>query len=499
MATIFLEGFDTYGPVGQLTPSVNALLTQGAWNLCNFGLTIGAPLSRTGFSLAYAPGSGNLLGKTLPSAYSRLIGGIRFQTTGTLTNIPNFAIAFWNDSTPCCTIQCDAVSGLLSLRTGGTNGTTIGTPIVAISENSIHYLEWDISFGATSNYHLYLDGVSIQSGTGNTGNGFTTADVFMLLSENLTYYDDLYIFDTTGSTNNAVLNTNPRIETRFPSSDAQTQWTNGASLLGSSNSASSGFAAPGANTLFLRPFTSAVAQTIDSVSTIPNATSGSVKFKAVIYSDSAGSPHTLLSSGVEVVGSSTATTLTSNLVTPQSLSSATQYWIGFITDTSIQLYVSENNFSLGQVVSNTYTSGAPSTAPSMTVDQTDWLLWGNCTGAATNWESMSQNPPSGDISSINADTVNKEDLYAVPALSATSANIYSVGVRGNFKRSDSGARTVDLRLKSSSTDSAGSNSGISAGQSYGTYDTYFDQDPNGPTGWTLTSANAIEIGPKIAS
>jgi len=64
------------------------------------------------------------------------------------------------------------------------------------------------------------------------------------------------------------------------------------------------------------------------VAIVPGATSGTAKFKAVAYADSAGAPGSLLSSGTEVVGCTSGSTLTGALITPQSLTAGTPCWIG---------------------------------------------------------------------------------------------------------------------------------------------------------------------------
>ena len=167
-----------------------------------------------------------------------------------------------------------------------------------------------------------------------------TVNVFVLGQTNLSntlQLDDLYLFDTTTSFNNAVLNTNPRIETQFPVSDSTVQFSFGAAILGNAYSITSNTNAPGANELFLRSFTPGVNCTIASVSCVPEATSAAANFEAVIYSDSGGAPHSLLSGGSQVTGTTLGTTLTGPLTTPQSLTAGTPYWLGFITDTSVVL------------------------------------------------------------------------------------------------------------------------------------------------------------------
>jgi hypothetical protein len=140
----------------------------------------------------------------------------------------------------------------------------------------------------------------------------------------------------------------------------------------------------------------------------------------------------------------------------------------------------------------------------MTTGQPTWEIWGNATGASTNFESVAQNPasgpgPAGDNGSINSSTSGNEDLYGYPALAATATTVYTVGVKALVKKSDAGVRTIDLRVKSSSSDTAGNYSGLSPGTTYSWLDTYVDRDPNGPTNWTVSTANSAVAGVKVAS
>jgi hypothetical protein len=97
-------------------------------------------------------------------------------------------------------------------------------------------------------------------------------------------YDDLYLFDSTGATCNAVLNNNPVVETAFVNADTATkQWSTGAAILGTDNSMTGTTNAPGANQLFLRQYTASQNMTLNSVSCAPNATAGAANFQPVLY------------------------------------------------------------------------------------------------------------------------------------------------------------------------------------------------------------------------
>ena len=215
MVALFIEGFDKYGPPNAVAANVNAALTANEWTSSSIlASTIVAGLSATGYALTCA--TGGTLSKTLATNYSRLIGGVRFAATlAGNANMPSFL----DGSSAQCTITL-STSGVIALRTGGSAGTILSSG-GSVSANTTHYLEWDITFGASASYQVWLDGASLFSGTGNTRGGTSNnyANVFNFTGAGEAI-DDLYLFDTTGATNNAVLLTSPRIETQFPSSDS---------------------------------------------------------------------------------------------------------------------------------------------------------------------------------------------------------------------------------------------------------------------------------------
>lgn len=537
MAVIFIDGFDKYGPTGENDPSPTTLVMQTEWTsfTAPAGTSLGAlavltivdGLSATGYAIQIAAGNGgngSMLYRSLPGNYSRLIGGIRVNipTIGN-SNIEIMFLDGVGNSTTQAAIVINT-SGKIEVRAGGNNTLNLPVTILATSTASIssgvsHYIEWDITFHNSSGaYQVWLDGASvIGPTTGADTCGATTnnyANVFALCSTGslqiLSKWDDLYLFDNTGSTNNAVLLTNPRIETRYPSSDSQTQWTNNGNVLIPVGIKQTGVStgtlstnAPGANQLTLMTITPAVTCTLQSIGLYPSAASATAKFKAVLYADSTGSPGSLTATGTEVTGCTTNTPLTLPFASGQSLTASTSYWIGFITDTSIALNQYDSTTTIGQKKTNTYTSGAPNPAGTMTSNQVNWVIWGNATGTTTNWESVACDPacgsgPARDNSSIQSSTVGQEDLYAFPALTTSADTIYTVAVKANMKRANSGARTVDLRIKSGSTDSGGSNTALTPSTSYSWMTSYFDTDPNTGTGWTSSAVNNAVAGPKIA-
>lgn len=486
------------------------MLTQNEWTFIDFitSLDIVPGLSETGYALnILAPNTvaalPNRISKTLLASYGRLIGGIRFQSNFLAQN----GILFYDTGVEQLAIGIDLFTGFISVYLGLFT-TKIQTSTTPISIGTVHVLEWDITFGlhGAGGYTLYLDGVELMSFVGTTistanasANGIAPVSYNVQNVGSSFVIDDFYLFDDTTLFNNAVLLSNPRVETQFPVADHQTQFTNIGNIIGVAFSTIPGSTnAPGANKLFLRQFTPNVNCTLNSVAFIPEATNGGANFKAVVYSDSTSVPGSLLSSGPQTIGTVAGAPFTANLTTPQNLTAATPYWIGFITDTSV-LMAEQDTSTKGTVANNTYASGAPGTAPSMTLNQPSWVLWGNCTGATTNWESEAVNPPPGDISSIQSGVAGTEDLYGFAALSVDVVDVYTIAVKGHAKLATPGARTLSLPTKSSSTTGLGSNPSLSPNTAYGWFGSYFDVDPNTSTTWTPTAVSNSFSGPKVAT
>lgn len=500
MALIMVEGFDKYGPVNSGSGVATNLLVKGDWNAATGGNpNIVAGLSGTGFAMQYIGGPATLT-KTLPSNMARLIGGIRFRCD--LAN-QMIVMQFRDTSTPQCTVTVEQSTGILNLRNGA-SGTILGSG-PAIVANSIHYLEWDISFGNASNFQVWLDGASVISGTGDTtatANNYCNVIALGAPATGTITYDDLYLFDTTGTANNAVLLTNPRVETGFPVSDGAVQFAFGAGVLGQTYARSAQtLQALTANSLFLRAFTPPVACTMSSLTILPNSTSGPVQHRPVVYADSSGAPGALLSSGAVVAGTTIGVYKTMPLTAPLSLNAGTQYWLGFMTDISAIRMLIQDDAATGYVATSTFSSGAPATAPAMTGGQFTYLVFGNLTAmaAVNNWYEVSQQPPPEIRSYVFDAIVGHEDLYNFPPLSTPPAAIYGVAVKALCAKSDAGARTVSMRMKSGVTDNGGSASGQALGTAFQWLTSFFPTDPATGSPWTLAGLNSAQSGFRIDS
>jgi len=496
MALLHMDGFDRYGPVNS---AASSYLTQ-EYTTAGAGAAIVAGLSATGSAINFASSTSPIT-KTLTANYARLIGGFRFAHA--LTG-GNGGIVFLDAGTAQASVTVNISTGTISVRSGTTGGTAIATSTASVTANSVHYLEFDITFSNTGAYQVWLDGVSVISGSGDTtatANNF--ANQFGLnggASGASFTVDDFYLLDTSGATNNAVLLTSPRIETQFPNADVSVQFAIGASTLGVGGTTMRG-ASPAvagvAASLVLRPLTAARACTLNSISLIPLFTNAAANYRVCIYADSAGNPGALLASSTTITGAVNGTTITGTLTVPPSLAAGTQYWLGVISDMASSNHASYEVNGQGKYASNTFASGPPSTAPAMTAMTFTPLVWGTVTGIGANYYEVGQNPTSGNLSYVFDATVGHEDLYQFPVLTAPSTNIYAVAVRANTAKSDAGAKTLSLRMKSGATDSAGSVASIAPGTTYTWAGSLFTTDPLTGAAWTVAGLNAATSGIRV--
>ncbi len=518
MADIFGDGFGRYGIAGQYVSFQNDGNTRSAltamlgywttlWNGSSstsgsgLALVAGRFAGSVGLKVTGLSGSGTMAAsKTLPGNYARVIFGIAFQSDlSTNSNIVTLSDA----GTAQVSVNVNT-AGQIEVRRGGVTGTVLGTSVSSVTANTWHYLEGDITINnSTGAAAIDLDGVATSINLTGQNTRSTTdnyANQFQLGANGNYIVTDLYVFDNTGAANNAMRG-DSRIETFFANADSSVHFTLGAALLGAPYFGGSSSAAPGANELVLRPFKTGPSATLGNVRLLPAASSAGANFKAVLYNDNgsgtapSGAP---IATGTQVTGCTSGTTLVLPFASGQALSAATTYWIGFITDTSVALWESDTN-ALGYKAANTYGSGAP-TSPSMTGGQASWMIWGNLTTTGANWWQVGQQAPAGSLSYNQDSTVSDEDLFSHAALSSTPQSIAWVKCSAYMQRSDAGARSVSLRVKSGTSDSGGSSTGQTPSSGSFTFlESYFDTDPNTSAAWLAAAVNAAAIGYKVDS
>jgi len=139
---------------------------------------------------------------------------------------------------------------------------------------------------------------------------------------------------------------------------------------------------PGANIVYMIPVTPTGDMILNDVGLMPQATSATAQFAAVLYADNNGTPGDLINVGVSVTGCAAGVQVESAFTNPTGLLMNVQYWIGFMTDTSIPIQLANDTGATGVVCLNTYSNGPPPVINNLTIGYPTLEVWGDCTASS---------------------------------------------------------------------------------------------------------------------
>lgn len=223
MTLLFADGFDHYATT-DVTKKWNLV-----YNTTNPAIT--SSVGRRG-SGAYVATSFHGTVKTLPSSSATMILGIAFKPSA----FQGYTIfSFAEGSTLHLSVVLET-SGKISIKRGIYNGTNLATSATTLSTGTWYYLELKATINDTTGAtELRINGVADANLTltgVDTRNGGTSGVVDTIAIGQYTSgigsfgsYDDLYVCDSSGSTNNNFLG-DVRIDTLLPTGDGNyTQFT----------------------------------------------------------------------------------------------------------------------------------------------------------------------------------------------------------------------------------------------------------------------------------
>ena len=215
MALRFLDSFDHY---------VTADLPE-KWQLVS-APTISAGTGRRSTASLRITSSGNGIVKVFGTQPTWIVGcAFRFSV---LPGGPSRLMNLWDGATLQDELRLNS-SGTLSVTR---NGTVLGTSTLMLTPTVYYYLEWRVTIhDTTGSYDVRVNGVSWLSATNvDTKNTATVGadSVELGVRDNglgNTDYDDLYICDGTGTTNNTLLG-DCRVDCLLPTGDgSNSAWT----------------------------------------------------------------------------------------------------------------------------------------------------------------------------------------------------------------------------------------------------------------------------------
>jgi hypothetical protein len=494
---LFFDGFDHY------TAITDSLL--GKWstqNTSSVSLVSGSSTRFTSGQACRMASASAFQQKDLGTNYTTLFVGFALNVSS-FTAVPYLQLL---DSAAAAqfTFIMNGSSGLWEARRGSTTGTLLGTASSGAAAGTWAYYEFKVTVNDTTGVaQVMYNGASVLNLTGQ--DTCSTANVnarYVKIGAGAgsvnTDVDDFYILDTSGSQNTTYLG-DVRVETLYPNADtAQKDFTTAFYTLGGAYPLGVSAVSGSANVIRLSKYTAPGNGTLGTINIFFQATSGSIKVKGVLYADSAGSPGSNLATTAEVVGVTGSTTVPTTLTfsSPPSITAGTAYWIGYITDTATNLYTTTNtDTTTAYSAANTYTSGAPGSAPAMTTTTQNLAIYGVVTATSGNYAAVRDPYADSDVSYVADSTAGHYDLYDLTNLVSNPTTVCGIQVNALWKKDDAGARSGQTIIKSGSTTGTGTATALPTSYSYGT--TIVETNPDTSTAWTGTTINSLKAGTKV--
>jgi hypothetical protein len=209
MALLFVDGFDHYA---------TADITK-KWTT-NSGATISSSSGRRGGGALNINYSGYYVAKGVANSATLIVG---FHLNPPAYSTSSFEFLRFSDGSTAQVVIYRLTSGAFQVYNG--SFTILGNSASGVLADSVaHYVEVKVKFhGSAGTVDILIDGVSVLSLTGkntiSSANAY--ANLVTLFGGSVFtnyYYDDLYICDALGSTNNNFLG-DVRVDTLFPTSD----------------------------------------------------------------------------------------------------------------------------------------------------------------------------------------------------------------------------------------------------------------------------------------
>ena len=217
MSLLFIDGFDHY---------VTADITK-KWTAINSTVGIAASSGRRGGGALSSGATSRYVSKTLAASAS-FVTGFAFSFT-TLPSASAVICTFDDVATTQCSLAVNA-DGTLSVFRSTSTSVTNGTSTLSLSANTWFYIEWKVtiadSIGANTckvrvngiDWITVATGQDLKATANATANGFRLGGGTGATNFGGSIFDDFYICDQSGSTNNDFLG-DVRIDTLYPTSD----------------------------------------------------------------------------------------------------------------------------------------------------------------------------------------------------------------------------------------------------------------------------------------
>jgi hypothetical protein len=496
MAWIVGDGFDYYG--------IRDDVVRGVWdggNVNNYALTAttrfnqGQALTGGVVGLMLQKNCGNEPVLYLVFAYYR--SGLLSGTTA------DVYFSLRDAGTAQCTVVLES-SGNIVLKSGIQTGTVLATYTGAFPQDVWCHFQIRIAISATAGSmtvrkngqtsDTYASATNLNT-RGGTANAYANSITINTGSTATFRLDDVLMYSEAGAAPNGWVG-DVRAVCLMPVADGSVKQflpaPGDTSTFGTGNITGSN--TPPANTLFMwgvfTPGRGGVVQKL----TCQSLGAATGHWKAAIYASDVATnlPTALLTQSAEIT-TIPASGVNFDFTFPPgtSVDPSLGYFFAILGDASLTLRGASGAQTI-LTLANTYAAGFPNPAPTMTVGS--GTLYGLIAIAASSVP-VSELLANGDTDFNYSGTVGERDLYELGNLQGTPVAIVAVATKGFIKKSDAGARSGQVLLKSGATEVAGPDTVLSS-----TY-TYLQRidptDPNTGTAWTITAVNALQVGQKV--
>jgi hypothetical protein len=401
-------------------------------------------------------------------------------------------------------VICVNSDGSLTLRRGGTTGTIVATYPNAFPQALWTHFQCQVVIDPTAgSFAVRRNGAITNSFSATALNTRTTANsyanAFVLGKINGTYgnsyADDLLVFGSSGAAPNTWVGDVRAICLMANGDTAQKNFAptpvTGFQFF---NPAMSGGCSGSANTIYWQgpawspPRSGPVTKIQLSFNSTPT---GNVQVAVYDATGPGGQPGNLLGTSSVLTNPASGSWLDFPFPTQVPVSAGQKYWCAVLG--SVAFSITGQGFNNGYQMAQPFASGFPAVAPTMTV--VNYLIPGFVVWSISNAATVSEALANGDTDYVASSNVNDEDLYVLDHMPVTPFAIIGVTSHVYIRKSDAGTRQGQIRVKSGTTEVAGTDTAVSSSWAYlSRVDTV---DPSTGAAWTLAAVNALQVGQKV--
>jgi len=410
-----------------------------------------------------------------------------------------FAITFIDGATNQCSLVFRS-DGALLLASGLPNGTVLATYTGAISAQST-WTQFEIEVvinntsgsiavrknGSASN-DFFLGSLNTRPGTNAYANKIA---IGQFGSVNPQQVDDL-IWRSDASSVPWIGDV--RIVARAPASDVAVQFSRSASSVTQTYPTATTTSSFTTNTTArYTQITPTYSGVLASVSISWSQATGNLKC-AVFADNGSGGPGAILQNA----GSAALTGGTVSFAVSVAVTKGVPIWFGFISDVAASISVTINSVSSALTQTQTGTSYAAFPQASPVTTSPSQAYQTQITYATNvNWPFVAEPQQDAATSYVYSSNPGDADFYGLAALSVTPQQVFGVTTRCFAQKSDAGARSGAVQLRSGGTTVQSTSTALSS--SWGWLWRTDVTDPNTGSAWTPTGVNNAQIGPTVVS